>query len=144
MSGSTGAGPASTVFTSIVEMCSCTACAPAAASPPFQLPPHALYCRRPRVRFERDSSSPRFFWRDAPQTGKCRYTYCVPEIQLRHMLPLVLVATFPLASPAVVQAQQVQTEQPPICRTMAECRQMALDAAMQGEYERFHDFAWRA
>jgi hypothetical protein len=31
-----------------------------------------------------------------------------------------------------------------ICRDAQECRQLALDAAMSGEYERFHDLAWRA
>jgi hypothetical protein len=30
------------------------------------------------------------------------------------------------------------------CRDWHECRQLALDAAAGGEYERFHDFAWRA
>src|SRR5512132_2097948 len=30
------------------------------------------------------------------------------------------------------------------CREWHECRQMALDAAAAGEYERFHDLAWRA
>ena len=29
------------------------------------------------------------------------------------------------------------------CREWQECRQLALDAAAAGEYERFHDFAWR-
>jgi len=32
----------------------------------------------------------------------------------------------------------------PICRDSQECRQLALDAAARGEYERFHDLAWRA
>jgi hypothetical protein len=30
------------------------------------------------------------------------------------------------------------------CSAWRECRQMALDAADRGEYERFHDLAWRA
>ena len=30
------------------------------------------------------------------------------------------------------------------CREWHECRQMALDAAERGEYERLHDLAWRA
>jgi hypothetical protein len=39
----------------------------------------------------------------------------------------------------VVQGQQVS-----ICRDWQDCRQLALDASMRGEYERFHDLAWRA
>ena len=30
------------------------------------------------------------------------------------------------------------------CSEWRECRQLALAAADQGEYERFHDLAWRA
>ena len=30
------------------------------------------------------------------------------------------------------------------CREWHECRQMAVEAAAAGEYERFHDLAWRA
>jgi hypothetical protein len=32
----------------------------------------------------------------------------------------------------------------PDCREWHECQRLALDAASQGEYERFHDLAWRA
>ncbi len=38
----------------------------------------------------------------------------------------------------------VQGQQAPICRDWQECRQLALGAAMRGEFERFHDLAWRA
>jgi hypothetical protein len=34
-------------------------------------------------------------------------------------------------------------QQPQICSEWQECRQMALDAAARGHYERFHDLAWR-
>jgi hypothetical protein len=39
----------------------------------------------------------------------------------------------------VAQGQQVS-----ICRDWQDCRQLALDASLRGEYERFHDLAWRA
>jgi len=32
----------------------------------------------------------------------------------------------------------------PICRDWQDCRQLALEAAARGEYERFHDLAWGA
>ncbi len=32
----------------------------------------------------------------------------------------------------------------PTCASVAECRQQALDAAARGDYETFHDLAWRA
>jgi hypothetical protein len=31
-----------------------------------------------------------------------------------------------------------------VCATVGDCRQHALDAAARGDYETFHDFAWRA
>src|SRR5258706_8770383 len=39
---------------------------------------------------------------------------------------------------------EVQGQQVPGCRDSQECRQLALDAASRGEYETFHDLAWRA
>ena len=54
---------------------------------------------------------------------------------MRHVLfTLLVVPSFF----AVVQGQQV-----PVCRNWQECRQLALDASMRGEYEHFHDLAWR-
>lgn len=35
-------------------------------------------------------------------------------------------------------------QQPPLCTEWHECRQLALEAAARGEYELFHDLAWRA
>lgn len=37
----------------------------------------------------------------------------------------------------------VNGQQPQLCKEWHECRQMALDAAGRGEYELFHDLAWR-
>ncbi len=55
---------------------------------------------------------------------------------LRHLLlPLLVV----ISLLTVVRGQQVA-----ICRDWQECRQLALEASAQGEYERFHDLAWRA
>jgi hypothetical protein len=34
-------------------------------------------------------------------------------------------------------------QQPQVCTAWRECQQMALDAAARGEYELFHDLAWR-
>lgn len=51
----------------------------------------------------------------------------------------------PLAAALLVFSLHTQ-DQPPRadCREWHECRQMALEAAERGEYERFHDLAWRA
>ena len=57
-------------------------------------------------------------------------------ILLRTVLAAFFIALF-LA--ALAQGQPAAT-----CRTAQECRQLALDAAMSGDYERFHDLAWRA
>jgi hypothetical protein len=43
--------------------------------------------------------------------------------------------------PALLLASQPRT---PDCADAASCRQAALDAAAQQDYERFHDLAWRA
>src|SRR5262245_9197775 len=37
----------------------------------------------------------------------------------------------------------VRGQQPQLCSEWRECRQMALDAAASGQYELFHDLAWR-
>jgi hypothetical protein len=55
---------------------------------------------------------------------------------LRHALLTFLVV------PCLFTAAQGQ--QVSICRDWQDCRQLALDASMRGEYERFHDLAWRA
>ena len=57
-------------------------------------------------------------------------------ILFRTALPVLF---FTLSLSAVAQGQPAA-----ICRDTQECRQLALDAAMRGEYERFHDLAWRA
>jgi hypothetical protein len=50
-------------------------------------------------------------------------------------MPLLAAAFFLLS----LQDQPQRAD----CREWHECRQMALDAAAAGEFERFHDFAWR-
>ena len=55
---------------------------------------------------------------------------------MRHVLLIFLVVRSVLT---VVQGQQIS-----VCRDWQDCRQLALDASMRGEYERFHDLAWRA
>ncbi len=52
---------------------------------------------------------------------------------------MLLAFLIALSLSALAQGQPA-----PICRDAPECRQLALDAAMRGEYERFHDLAWRA
>ena len=53
---------------------------------------------------------------------------------MHHVLFLVVPTLL-----TVFQGQQVS-----ICRDWQDCRQLALDASVRGEYERFHDLAWRA
>ena len=56
------------------------------------------------------------------------------------LLAIVTVATLPLSN--VAQSQSAQ--RPAVeCRAWQECRQLSLDARARGEYERFHDLAWR-
>ena len=55
---------------------------------------------------------------------------------LRSVLPAFFIT---LSLSAVARGQPAAT-----CRDVQECRQLALDAATSGEYERFHDLAWRA
>ena len=55
---------------------------------------------------------------------------------MRHVLLTFLVI------PSLVSV--VQGQQAPICHDWQECRQLALEASTRGEYERFHDLAWRA
>ena len=50
-------------------------------------------------------------------------------------MPLIAAALFLFS----LQDQPTRAD----CREWHECRQMALDAAVAGDYERFHDFAWR-
>jgi len=51
-------------------------------------------------------------------------------------MPLIAAALFVLS----LQNQAARAD----CREWHECRQMALDAVAAGDYERFHDLAWRA
>jgi hypothetical protein len=55
------------------------------------------------------------------------------------VLPQIL-ATLLAASPV---AQNLPAGETPDCWEWHECRQMAMDAYGRGEYERFHDLAWR-
>lgn len=52
---------------------------------------------------------------------------------------------FPVACLLAVVSLSVALhgQQPQLCAEWRECRQLALDAAARGEYERFHDLAWR-
>src|SRR6266542_4671182 len=50
----------------------------------------------------------------------------------------------PLLAAALLFTLRLQDQSRADCREWHECRQMALDAAAAGEYERFHDLAWRA
>src|SRR4051812_50143624 len=57
--------------------------------------------------------------------------------------PLVLVAV--LAEPlAAGSSPPFQSPRASLCSEWRECRQMALAAAARGDYETFHDLAWRA
>jgi hypothetical protein len=57
---------------------------------------------------------------------------------LRLCFPLTtLIAVFSLWSASL------HGQQSPLCAEWHECRQMALDAAADGQYELFHDLAWR-
>src|SRR5216684_7310924 len=58
---------------------------------------------------------------------------------------LWVVSAFVILGPL---AQEPVAQEPPVtkrveCRQWHECRQLALDAFAQGDYERFHDLAWR-
>jgi hypothetical protein len=55
---------------------------------------------------------------------------------LQHGLLAILLITGPLAQ-APSAAQRVE------CRNWRDCRQLALDALVSGDYERFHDLAWK-
>ncbi len=52
---------------------------------------------------------------------------------------MIAVATTIAVFTATPRAAAAQSE----CREWHECRQLALDAYTRGEYERFHDLAWR-
>jgi hypothetical protein len=62
--------------------------------------------------------------------------------------PATLIVLMLAASPAPVDASAVaaplQPGRPTLCSEWHECRQQALDAAARGDYETFHDLAWRA
>ena len=63
-------------------------------------------------------------------------------IPLRALVGILTVATLTMApSNAALSAGAQRPE--PECREWQECRQMALDARAGGQYERFHDLAWR-
>jgi hypothetical protein len=53
----------------------------------------------------------------------------------------LLVLLFSVAVPMHAAAQAGAAA---MCREWAECRRLALEAADEGNYERFHDLAWRA
>jgi len=49
-----------------------------------------------------------------------------------------------LATAVSISLLLIAFSQPPSCPDVSSCRQAALDAAARGEYEAFHDLAWRA
>src|SRR5436189_6187517 len=55
------------------------------------------------------------------------------------MAALLLVAAILEGAPAAAQAAR-----PAACSASQQCRQLALEAAGRGDYEAFHDLAWRA
>jgi hypothetical protein len=57
-------------------------------------------------------------------------------------LAIVTVATLLFAPPSLAPSHGAQRP-PPECHEWQECRRLALDARARGEYERFHDLAWR-
>jgi hypothetical protein len=62
---------------------------------------------------------------------------------VRTRLLAVTVASLTIAPSNTTLASGAQRP-PPECHEWQECRQLALDARARGEYERFHDLAWRA
>lgn len=57
-------------------------------------------------------------------------------------LAIVTVATLLFAPPSLAPSHGAQRP-PPECHEWQECRRLALDARARGQYERFHDLAWR-
>ena len=55
---------------------------------------------------------------------------------LQYGLLAILLSIGPLAQ-APSAAQRIE------CRNWRDCRQLALDALVSGDYERFHDLAWK-
>jgi hypothetical protein len=61
------------------------------------------------------------------------------------MILSATVLSFVLSSGPLVKSPQVSgSAQTVACTDWRECRQQALDAAERGDYEAFHDLAWRA
>ena len=63
-------------------------------------------------------------------------------IPLRALVGILTVATLTMAPSNAAPAAGAQRPEPE-CREWQECRQLALDARAGGQYERFHDLAWR-
>jgi hypothetical protein len=59
---------------------------------------------------------------------------------------VLVLATWVAAAASAAAAASLEGAQAPFvdCRTADECRDRALEARARGEYERFHDLAWRA
>src|ERR1700730_1508206 len=57
-------------------------------------------------------------------------------MRLQHGLLAILLIVGPLAQ-APSAAQRIE------CRNWRDCRQLALEAYASGDYERFHDLAWK-
>jgi hypothetical protein len=60
------------------------------------------------------------------------------------LVPAFLFTAVAAASLVLPRAPWDTTPQQAACRDVQECRQLATDALERGEFEAFHDFAWRA
>jgi hypothetical protein len=63
--------------------------------------------------------------------------------QLWHCAPIVIVAIVAFVAALGGVPQGGSAPPSPTCREWHECQQLALDAYARGDYERFHDLAWR-
>jgi hypothetical protein len=66
------------------------------------------------------------------------------RVPVHQTVPIAFAAWTLLAPVALATPVQVSPPVQGSCTEWRECRQLALDAAARGEYETFHDLAWRA
>ena len=66
----------------------------------------------------------------------------VPLPVRARLLAGLTVATLAIGPSTVAPSDGAQRSAPE-CHEWQECRQLALDARTRGQYERFHDLAWR-
>src|SRR5262249_24050517 len=63
---------------------------------------------------------------------------------IRRMVVVCLVLLARLSGAAVASSAAAQSAPAPECKEWRQCRELALAAAERGEFETFHDLAWRA